>query len=87
VASKFLTTGSDFDALLLVTRAGQVIVERAPSGLQLSRLDSTAFRIAPDQAAAHPGGFEALTGSRSLVDEGTVTHRGTPHQAPNGLEA
>src|SRR4029079_5395355 len=45
-----------------------VIVERAPSGLQLSRLDSTAFRIAPDQAAAHPGGFEGLTGSRSLVD-------------------
>jgi len=36
---KFLTTGDDFDALLLVDRDGIVIDQRSPLGLELARVD------------------------------------------------
>src|SRR5262249_6330201 len=68
IASKLLSTGRDFDALLLVTRAGEVIVEQAKSGLHLARLDSMRYQVAPEHSNKAPESFDALAGSRNLVN-------------------
>ena len=75
VLAPFLSTGIEFDALLLVARDGRVIVQRSSSGLELVHVDSLRDSSRPQPAAASGGQrtepvnlFESLRTSTSIAN-------------------
>ena len=67
----FLTSGSEFDALLLVTRTGRVIAQQSATGLELAHVDGLRASAAPPsggdaKGASAPAVFESLRKSTNV---------------------
>lgn len=73
VVEKYLASRSEFDALLLVDRAGHVIAQHSSSGVELARVDLLAGAAPPPAAGTTPGGappnqLEALRATGRISD-------------------